>query len=129
RAPSAGDQKHLGRADHPPAAGMVLPAPELLVPQRVQALDELEVTAELEHRVLADRMVGGEEGAEVQTGHERISWLMMMGDGATPAAPLSCPPTLPSLDEPRPPRARPAGHATMTAPAASPTAGRPPPAV
>ena len=30
-------------------------------------LHEVEIAAELQHRVLADRMVRGEEGAEVQT--------------------------------------------------------------
>ena len=32
-------------------------------------LDELEVTLEHQGRVLTDGMVGGEEGAELQTGH------------------------------------------------------------
>ena len=36
-------------------------------------LHEVEVAAKLQHRVLADRMVGGEEGAEAQTWHEAVS--------------------------------------------------------
>ncbi len=30
-------------------------------------LHQVEIAAELQHRVLADRMVGSDEGAEVQT--------------------------------------------------------------
>src|SRR5712671_1172294 len=60
-------EEHLGRADHLPAAGMMLSAPEFFVPELVQMLHEVEIAAELQHRVLTDRMVGGEEGAEVQT--------------------------------------------------------------
>jgi hypothetical protein len=43
---------------------MVLAAPELVVPELVEMLDEVEIPAELQHRVLTDRMVGGEERAE-----------------------------------------------------------------
>ena len=32
-----------------------------------EMLHEVEIAAELQHRVLTDRMVGGDEGAEVQT--------------------------------------------------------------
>ena len=46
-------------------------------------LDEVEIAAELQHRMLADRMVGSEEGAEAQTGHEQISWLVMMNDSTS----------------------------------------------
>jgi hypothetical protein len=35
-------------------------------------LDQVEVAAELQHRVLADRMMRGEKGAETETGHERL---------------------------------------------------------
>jgi len=51
-------QKHLGRRDHLPAAGMVLAAPELVVAQLVEMLDEFEVAAELQGRVFTDRMMG-----------------------------------------------------------------------
>jgi hypothetical protein len=40
---------------------MVLAAPELVVPEVVQVLDEGEIATELEHRVLPDRMMRGEE--------------------------------------------------------------------
>src|SRR5215475_5511765 len=61
---ASGGQEHLGRADHLPAAGMMLAAPELLVAELVQLLDEVEIATELEHRMLADRMVRSEERAE-----------------------------------------------------------------
>src|SRR5262245_39307703 len=50
-------------------------------------LDKVEVAAELQHRMLADRMVGREEGTEVQTGHERISWLRNGHDALSPTLP------------------------------------------
>jgi hypothetical protein len=40
---------------------MVLTAPELIVPEPVQVLDEVEIPPELQHRMLADGMVGREE--------------------------------------------------------------------
>jgi hypothetical protein len=60
-----GGEEHLGRPDGLPAARMMLAAPELVVPEPVEMLDEIEIAAELQHRVLADRMVRGEKGAEV----------------------------------------------------------------
>jgi hypothetical protein len=48
---------------------MVLAAPEFVIAEMVELLDELEIATELQHRVLADRMVRGEEGAEFQTRH------------------------------------------------------------
>ena len=61
---------------------VVLAAPELVVAEPVEVLDEVEIAAELQHRVLADRMMRGEEGAEAQTGHEQVSWVLMMGAAA-----------------------------------------------
>jgi hypothetical protein len=46
---------------------MVLATPEFVVPELVQVLHEVEIAAELQHRVLTDRMVGSEEGGKVQT--------------------------------------------------------------
>ena len=57
-------EEHLGRGDHFPAAGVMLAAPEFVVAELVQLLDEIEIAAELQHRMLADRMMRGEEGAE-----------------------------------------------------------------
>ena len=48
---------------------MVLAAPEFVVAEPVELLDEVEIAAELQHRMLADRMMRGEEGAEIQTRH------------------------------------------------------------
>ena len=51
----------------------MLAAPELVVAELVEMLDEVEVAAELQHRVFADRMMGGEEGAELQARHGVLS--------------------------------------------------------
>src|SRR3954463_3178744 len=48
---------------------MVLAAPELVIAERVELLDEIEVAAELQQRVLADRVVRGEEGTELEARH------------------------------------------------------------
>ena len=48
---------------------MVLAAPEFVVAKFVQLLDEIEIAAELQHRMLADRMMRGEEGAEAKAWH------------------------------------------------------------
>src|SRR5580700_10634013 len=50
---------------------MMLAAPELVVAELVEMLDEVEVAAELQHRMLADRMMRGEKCAEIQTRHVR----------------------------------------------------------
>src|SRR5262249_61101996 len=64
-------QKHFGRADHFPAARMVFATPELVVAELVQELDKVEIAAELQHRMLADRMMRSEKGAEIQTRHDQ----------------------------------------------------------
>jgi hypothetical protein len=48
---------------------MVLAAPELVEAERVDLLDEIEVAAELQQRILADRMMRGEKGSELETRH------------------------------------------------------------
>src|ERR1700760_2808120 len=48
----------------------MLAAPEFVVAERIELLDQIEVAAELQHRVLADRVVRGEEGAEFEACHE-----------------------------------------------------------
>jgi hypothetical protein len=62
-------QEHLRRGDHLPAGGVVLAHPELVVAQGVQVRGELDVVAHLQHRVLADRVMRGEERAEFHAGH------------------------------------------------------------
>ena len=48
---------------------MVLAAPEFVVAQLIQLLDKREVPPELQHGTLADRMVRGEESAELEPLH------------------------------------------------------------
>jgi hypothetical protein len=66
---AGGGQKHLRRGDHFPARGMVLAAPEFVIAERVELLDEIEVAAELQHRMLADRVMRGEESSEFEARH------------------------------------------------------------
>src|SRR5438477_5164565 len=70
RALGRGGQEHLGRADHLPAARMVLAAPEFVIAELVELLDEIEVAAELQQRVLADGVMRREKRAETETRHE-----------------------------------------------------------
>jgi hypothetical protein len=44
---------------------MVLAAPKLVIAEPVELLDEIEIATELQQRMLAYRMVGSEEGAEI----------------------------------------------------------------
>jgi hypothetical protein len=55
---------------------MVLTAPEFVVAEPVELLDEVEITAELEQRVFADRVMRSEESAEIQTRHDGSSWVL-----------------------------------------------------
>src|SRR5450759_3523356 len=48
---------------------MMFAAPEFIVAERVELLDEIEVTAELQHRMLANGVMRGEEGSEFEAGH------------------------------------------------------------
>ena len=47
----------------------MLAAPELVEAERVDLLDEVEVAAELQQRILADRMMRGEKGSELEACH------------------------------------------------------------
>ena len=47
----------------------MLAAPELVETERVDLLDEIEVAAELQQRMLADRVMRGEEGSELKARH------------------------------------------------------------
>jgi hypothetical protein len=49
---------------------MVLATPEFIVAEFVEMLDQCDIAAELQHRVLADRMVRGEKGAKTEPGHQ-----------------------------------------------------------
>src|ERR1700710_2105444 len=48
---------------------MMLAAPEFVIAERIELLDQVEIPAELQHRMLADRVMRGEEGAEFQACH------------------------------------------------------------
>src|SRR5258705_13994740 len=48
---------------------MVLAAPEFVIAERIELLDEVEVAAELQHRMLADRVMRGEESSEFEARH------------------------------------------------------------
>src|SRR5262249_48579195 len=48
---------------------MVFAAPEFVIAERVELLDEIEVAAELQHRMLAKGVMRGEEGSEFQARH------------------------------------------------------------
>jgi hypothetical protein len=65
---------------------MVLAAPEFVITKCIELLDEIEIPAELQHRVLADRVMRGEEGPEFETSHgfspHSSSWLSLkLGGG------------------------------------------------
>ena len=51
----------------------MLAAPEFVVAEPVELLDQIEVAAELQHRVLADRVMRREKGAKAKTGHDANS--------------------------------------------------------
>jgi hypothetical protein len=61
---------------------MVLAAPELVIAEPVELLDKVEIAAELQHRMLADRVMRREKGTEAKTGHETL----LVVDGRAPAA-------------------------------------------
>ena len=44
-------------------------APEFIVAERIELLDQIEVATKLQHRMLPDRVMRGEEGSEFQTRH------------------------------------------------------------
>ena len=62
-------EEHLRRGDRLPARRVVLAAPELVVAETVEVGDELEVALQLQRRVVAGRVVGGEERSELQPRH------------------------------------------------------------
>ncbi|GLR95646.1 hypothetical protein GCM10007858_32820 [Bradyrhizobium liaoningense] len=51
----------------------MLATPELVIAQRIQLLDEVEISPELEHRMLPDRVMRGKEGSELQARHGGLS--------------------------------------------------------
>ena len=63
-----GGDEHLGAGDDLVAGGVMLADPRLVVPQLVEALDEVEVALEGERGALPDRMERGKEDAEAHRG-------------------------------------------------------------
>ena len=59
---------------------MVFAAPELVVAETVEMLHEVEIAAELQHRMLAHRMMRSEKGAEIQTRHGGVSRGVMVAE-------------------------------------------------
>jgi hypothetical protein len=58
---------------------MVLAAPELVITERIELLDQIEVAPELEHRMLPDRMMRGEKSSEFQARHGGFSgWIFCL---------------------------------------------------
>src|SRR5260370_7142959 len=57
---------------------MMFAAPELFEAERIDLLDEIEVAAELQHRMLADRGMRGEEGSEFEACHGFLSGLLLL---------------------------------------------------
>src|ERR1700722_20054548 len=49
---------------------MMLAAPEFVVAELVEMLDQVQIAPELQHRMLADRVMRGEEGAKIQSRHD-----------------------------------------------------------
>src|SRR6266478_2623240 len=52
---------------------MVLATPEFVIAERIELSDEIEVAAELQHRMLADRVMRGEESSEFEARHLFLS--------------------------------------------------------
>src|SRR6266581_25337 len=57
---------------------MVLAAPEFVIAERTELLDEVEVAAELQHRMLADRVMRGEKGSKFQARHLFLSGRLLL---------------------------------------------------
>src|SRR6202165_4221100 len=61
---------------------MMFAAPEFVEAERIDLLDKIEVAAELQHRMLADRVMRGEESSEFEGGHGFLSggllWLIRL---------------------------------------------------
>src|ERR1039458_8389646 len=57
---------------------MMLAAPEFIVAERVELLDQIEVAAKLQHRMLANGMMRGEEGSEFEARHGFLSGRLLL---------------------------------------------------
>jgi hypothetical protein len=70
---------------------MVLAAPELVVAEPVQAFDQIEIPPELQHRMLADRVVRGEKGTKFETRHLGSPGLSAGAAQSRPGSRACCP--------------------------------------
>jgi hypothetical protein len=59
----------------------MLAAPEFVVTELVEMLGEIEVAAELQHRVFADGVVRSQKCAKANAGHQFPQGLLFWGDG------------------------------------------------
>src|ERR1700681_2086790 len=57
---------------------MMLAAPEFIEAERVDLLDEIKVAAKLQHRMLADGVMRGEEGSEFEACHGFLSGRLLL---------------------------------------------------
>ena len=80
-------QEHLRRGNHLPTAGVVLAAPELVVAEPVEVLHEVEVAAELQHRMLANGMMKGREMRQKRSRGIRVLLSEYRAEGTLGAAP------------------------------------------
>ena len=62
-------QEQFGRGNHFPSRRVMLADPEFVEAKLVEMHRQFDVAAHLEHRMLADRMVGRDECAELQSSH------------------------------------------------------------
>src|SRR5713226_6950200 len=57
---------------------MMLAAPEFIEAERIDLLDEIKVAAELQHRMLANGVMRGEEGSEFKACHGFLSGRLLL---------------------------------------------------
>jgi hypothetical protein len=56
----------------------MLAAPEFIVAERIELLDQIEVATELEGRMLTDRVMRGQESSEFQARHAMFPRLLLL---------------------------------------------------
>jgi hypothetical protein len=62
-------EEHFGRRNHLPAGGVMFTAPELVKTETVELRDQIEIATELQSRLFADGVMGGEECAKSHAAH------------------------------------------------------------
>jgi hypothetical protein len=57
----------------------MLAAPELVIAEPIELLDQVEIAPELKHRMLPDRVMRGKEGSKLQARHGVLSgWIFCL---------------------------------------------------